>query len=45
MHKLWRSIVNFFVEALQEDTKPLAQRKREAAAREHRWNRYLQHAR
>jgi len=45
MRKLWRGIVNFFVEALQDNTKPLAQRKREAAAREHRWNRYLKDAR
>jgi hypothetical protein len=45
MRKLWRGIVNFFVEALQDETKPLAHRKREAAAREHRWNRYLNDAR
>ena len=45
MRKLWRGIVNFFVEALTEDPKPLAQRKREAAAREPRWNNYLKDAR
>jgi hypothetical protein len=45
MRKLWRGIVNFFVEALRDDAKSLAQRKHEAAAREHRWNRYLKDAR
>jgi hypothetical protein len=41
VQKLWRGIINFFVEALQEDKKSLAERKREAAARDRRWEQYL----
>jgi hypothetical protein len=41
MRNLWRSIVNFFVEALADDTSMLAQRNREAALRRERWLRYL----
>jgi hypothetical protein len=41
MRKLWRSFVNFFVEALTEDTKSVAQRKQEAALRQERWLKYL----
>jgi hypothetical protein len=39
MRRMWRGIISFFVEALQDDKKPIGQRKREAAAREQRWNR------
>ena len=45
MRRLWRGIVNFFVEALTDDPTPLGQRKREAASREQRWNSYLKDAR
>ena len=45
VRKLWRGIINFFVEALQEDKKSLAERKREAAARHPRWEHYLDGAR
>jgi hypothetical protein len=36
MRKLWRGIINFFVEALGEDTKTVVQRKREAQRRQQR---------
>jgi hypothetical protein len=41
MRNLWRGFVNFFVEALTEDTRSVAQRKREAAQRQERWLKYL----
>ena len=41
MRKLWRGFVNFFVEALTEDTTSVAQRKHEAARRQERWLKYL----
>jgi hypothetical protein len=39
--KLWRGFVNFFVEALTEDTTSVVQRKHEAALRQERWLKYL----
>jgi len=45
MRKLWRGFIGFFTEALQDDTTSLAQRKREAAAREPRSDGYLDGAR
>jgi hypothetical protein len=41
MRKLWHAIVNFFVEALADDTNIIAQRNREASLRRERWLRYL----
>jgi hypothetical protein len=41
MRKLWRAIVNFFVEALADDTAVAARRNREANLRRERWLRYL----
>jgi hypothetical protein len=41
MRKLWRAIVNFFVEALADDTTMVARRNREAHLRRERWLRYL----
>jgi hypothetical protein len=36
MRKFWRGIVNFFVEALRDDTTTLVQRKREVQQRQQR---------
>lgn len=41
MRKLWRGFVNFFVEALTEDSTSVAQRQHEAALRQERWHKYL----
>jgi hypothetical protein len=41
MRKFWRGFVNFFVEALTEDTKSVTQRTQEAALRQERWLKYL----
>jgi hypothetical protein len=41
MRKLWRALVDFFVEALADDTARVAQRNREANLRRERWLRYL----
>jgi hypothetical protein len=36
MRKLWRGIVNFFVEALSDDTKTKVERKHDAQLRQQR---------
>jgi hypothetical protein len=36
MRKLWRGIINFFVEALSDDTKTTVQRKHDAQLRQQR---------
>ena len=41
MRKLWRGIINFFVEALSEDSKTVVQRKHEAQLRRQRWHQRL----
>jgi hypothetical protein len=41
MRKFWRAFVNFFVEALAEDTSMVAQQARDARVRQERWLRYL----
>ena len=41
MRKLWRGFVDFFVEALIDDTTSVVQRKLEAAQRQERWLKYL----
>ena len=41
MRKLWRAIVNFFMEALADDANLVAQQSREANLRRERWLRYL----